>query len=180
MILSPNVIIDKFKDKFKDKMLDSHLVEKKEGVTTEVIQRTIWIKVERNIFHSSVEFLNSISFPHICCPMPSKIKDEVIELIYPFSIYDGLGNFDTISVIISVDIPKNDLTIPTLTDVIPGIIYMERETQEMLGIKVLNIPDGRRLFTPDNMDEIEEGMLPFRNDLGYGYDDYYEKRKGEK
>lgn len=179
-IFSPKEIVDKFKDKFKDKILDSRIKEKKEGLTNKIIQKTLWIKLEREIFHQAVELLKDMYQPHISTPMASKIKEESIELIYPFAIYCGVGNFSGTSVVISFDVPKNDLKVPTVTDIVPGIVYMERETQEMLGIKVNNIPDNRRLFTPDNMDEIEKGMLPMRNDLGYGIDKFYEKGKGEK
>jgi len=60
-----------------------------------------------------------------------------------------------------VILPKNDLKIPTITDLVPGAIYTERETQEMMGVEVVGIPDSRRLFLPE---DIPEGVYPWRTD----------------
>ena len=57
--------------------------------------------------------------------------------------------------------PKKDLTIPTVTDLIPGAIFTERETQEMMGVEVIDIPDGRRLFLAG---DLPEGIYPWRKD----------------
>jgi membrane-bound hydrogenase subunit beta len=63
--------------------------------------------------------------------------------------------------VIRVTLPKTDLTIPTITDVIPGAIFSEREVQEMMGITVTGIPDDRRLFIPE---DFPKGVYPWRRD----------------
>ena len=47
------------------------------------------------------------------------------------------------------------------TDLIPGAIFTERETQEMMGVEVVGIPDGRRLFIGE---DVPEGVYPWRKD----------------
>ena len=84
---------------------------------------------------------------------------ESIELIYPFMIYSGRGNFSEQPVIMRVDVPRDDFRIRSCTAIIPGILIMEREAQEMLGLVVEDIPDGRRFFTPDSL---EKGYWPLR------------------
>ena len=54
-------------------------------------------------------------------------------------------------VTIGVRLPKSDLSIPTITDLIPGALFSEREKQEFFGITVTGIPDGRRLFLPGRL-----------------------------
>jgi membrane-bound hydrogenase subunit beta len=60
-----------------------------------------------------------------------------------------------------VTLAKNDLRIPTITDIIPGALFTERETQEMMGVEVIGIPDKRRLFLPD---DFPDGVYPWRKD----------------
>jgi membrane-bound hydrogenase subunit beta len=58
-------------------------------------------------------------------------------------------------------LPKDNLKVQTITDIIPGAIFTERETQEMMGITVEGIPDNRRLFIPE---DFPEGVYPWRRD----------------
>ncbi len=83
-----------------------------------------------------------------------------MELIYHFTIYYGF-HLEEISVGLRVTLSKKDLKIPTITDLIPGAIFPERETQEMMGVEVTDIPDGRRLFL---VGDIPEGVYPWRKD----------------
>jgi membrane-bound hydrogenase subunit beta len=44
---------------------------------------------------------------------------------------------------------------------IPGALFSEREKQEFFGITVKDIPDGRRLFLPE---DFPQGVYPWRKD----------------
>ncbi|MCK5434445.1 MAG: NADH-quinone oxidoreductase subunit C, partial [Dehalococcoidales bacterium] len=83
-----------------------------------------------------------------------------VELIYHFTIYYG-SPLEEISLGLRVTLPKRNLRIPTVTDLIPGAIFTERETQEMMGVEVTDIPDGRRLFLAG---VLPEGIYPWRKD----------------
>ncbi len=181
MTLTAEELVTKFKDKFKDKILDSEISSWKEGVKNDLTQSIVWLTVHRDNFHRAIEFLKSIGYPHISIPMTFTVDEENMELIYMFTVFWGEGKFKEVVVTFKVLIPLNDLRVPTITDLIPGVIINERETQEMLGVEVENIPDGRRFFTPHHLDDIEKGMKPLRFDLGYGVEDFYKDReKGER
>ena len=66
-----------------------------------------------------------------------------------------------IALVLRVTLAKTDLTIPTITDIVPGAIFSERETQEMMGVIVEGIPDDRRLFIPE---DFPDGVYPWRRD----------------
>ena len=60
---------------------------------------------------------------------------------------------------VAVDVPKSKPEIETICDWIPGALITEREKQEMLGVKIIGIPDSRRLFLPE---DFPEGVYPWR------------------
>ncbi|RLD93491.1 MAG: NADH-quinone oxidoreductase subunit C [Aquificota bacterium] len=129
------------------------------GVKRKKEYKEIWLKISRERFHDLVKWMNEIQPPHLAVASGRDAGEE-IELIYHFSLFYGIRGRE-ISVNVKVSLPKNDPVIDTITDVIPGALITEREKQEMLGIKVRNIPDPRRVFTSD---ELPEGYYPWRND----------------
>jgi len=76
------------------------------------------------------------------------------EIIYHFSTPEHDYNLRT-------EIPKDRPHVDSITPVIPGAILYEREIQDMFGIVVDGIPDGRRLVLPDDW---PEGQFPLRKD----------------
>ncbi len=66
-----------------------------------------------------------------------------------------------ISLNVGVEVPKSKPEIETICDWIPGALITEREKQEMLGVKIIGIPDSRRLFLPD---DFPENVYPWRKD----------------
>ncbi|HOJ26461.1 MAG TPA: NADH-quinone oxidoreductase subunit C, partial [Candidatus Saccharicenans sp.] len=54
--------------------------------------------------------------------------------------------------------------LPSICEIIPGAILYERELQDMFGITVQNIPDGRPLLLPDDW---PAGNYPLRKDWQY-------------
>lgn len=160
MEVSAENIVSLFKGYLEEGFVEGRTSSRMEGVKRPVESKCAWIKVERKYFHRAVAFLKDISSPHICTPMASKeLEDGGLELIYPFTIFSGEGNFRELPVILSVELPHDDLRIRSVADIVPGIIFMERETQEMLGVEIESITDGRRLFTPSKI----RGSYPMRN-----------------
>jgi membrane-bound hydrogenase subunit beta len=100
-----------------------------------------------------------IRFPHLAVIAGNDLGTE-IELLYIFSVFYGT-KFGEYMVTIGITLPKSDLTVPTITDLIPGALISEREKQEFFGITVTGIPDDRRLFLPD---EFPRGVYPWRKD----------------
>jgi membrane-bound hydrogenase subunit beta len=79
---------------------------------------------------------------------------ETFELLYHFGHEEGNLNVRT-------QIPKAAPRLPSICTVIPGAVLYEREIQDMFGIVVEGIPDGRRLLLSDDW---PEGQYPLRKD----------------
>jgi len=79
---------------------------------------------------------------------------NVVEVIYHFDCQPAELN-------LKIPLPKDDLKIPTITEIFPGAIMYERDLMEMLGVKVEGHPDPRRLFLPDDW---PEGEYPLRKE----------------
>ena len=120
---------------------------------------SLWMKIEREVIHDAVREVIDIDFPHLGVISAVDAGDE-IELIYHFYIFFGLYGSEK-AIYFTVPVPKNDPVIPTISDLIPGAVYTEREKQEMIGITVEGIPDRRRLFLPP---DFPEDVYPWRKD----------------
>lgn len=160
---SPEGVARCLKETFGEDITGVRFLAREEGVHEKVEQRGIWVTMTRRIFHRAMQMIkNTYGQPHVSCPMASKEYDDGIELIYPFTLNAGAGYMKEFTMTITVFLPKSDLRIRTITDIIPGILYMERESREMLGIWFEDIPDDRRLYSPDYL---EEDNYPLRKDF---------------
>lgn len=142
--------------------LGSHIQASREKITemgSGIFRITLWISIDRESFHSAVSILKTMGRLHISTSMPYKEYADRIELIYPFALKMDDAKLSEIMVILSVDIPKDDLKIRTITDIVPGALFMERETMEMIGVEIEDIPDPRRLFTGNYL---PDGVYPLR------------------
>jgi len=158
-ILSPQAIVKSFKTTLGDSLIDSKISEREIAVKKNLFI-TIWINVKKEAFRKAVEHICQLQeYPHLAIISSSDLGDSV-ELIYHFTIYYG-QHLQEISLGLRVRLPKKDLKIPTVTDLIPGAVFTERETQEMIGVEVIGIPDNRRLFLPE---DFPEGVYPWRTD----------------
>ncbi|HID25088.1 MAG TPA: NADH-quinone oxidoreductase subunit C [Thermoplasmata archaeon] len=157
-LLTPEEIIKDLKQIFKTKIKDTKIERKAVGVKKKE-KCTIWIKAAKETLHDIVKHLTQIDYPHLAIISGNDLG-KTIELIYHLTIYYG-SPFQEILINISVELPKEKPTIPTITDIIPGALITEREKQEMLGVKIEGIPDTRRIFLPD---DFPEGVYPWRKD----------------
>jgi Ni,Fe-hydrogenase III component G len=77
-----------------------------------------------------------------------------IEILYHMT----LDKYDMI-ITIRIFVRKPELEMPTVTNIIPGALWIEREIHEMLGVDFTGHPNLERLLLPDDW---EEGVYPFR------------------
>lgn len=160
MALHHDEVIEILKNGLGRDLLSADVRERIDGHINRQIQRSIYLKVNTNTLHKTVVILREISLIHVACPMATKEHEWGLEMIYIFTLFSGEGGFLEIPVIISVDLPEDDLRIRSCADIVPGIVVMEREAQEMLGVVIEDIPDKRRFFTHYGM---EKGFFPLRN-----------------
>jgi len=156
--LSPEEIVNYFKDKFNTKIKSTEIKKRTTGSKKKEFVN-IWMKIDKSIFKSFIEHLCNLTYPHLAVCSGNDLGNQ-IELVYSFSIYYG-KHLQEISFNVGVEVPKSKPEIETICDWIPGALITEREKQEMLGIKIIGIPDNRRLFLPD---DFPENVYPWRKD----------------
>ena len=118
-----------------------------------------WLKITRESLIPTLQRLVEIHYPHVSVIACADVGAQV-ELMYHFHVYWGIPH-EEVLVTLTVSLDKADLKVPTITGIIPGALTSEREKQEMLGIEVVAIPDGRRLFLPE---DFPAGVYPWRKD----------------
>ena len=156
--LNPEEFVNYFEDKFNTKIISAEIKKRTTGSKKKEFVN-IWMKIDKSIFKNFIEQLCNLTYPHLAVCSGNDLGSK-IELVYSFSIYYG-KLLQEISLNIAVDVAKNKPEIETICDWIPGALITEREKQEMLGIKVIGIPDSRRLFLPD---DFPENVYPWRKD----------------
>ncbi|HSW28389.1 MAG TPA: NADH-quinone oxidoreductase subunit C [Longimicrobiales bacterium] len=79
-----------------------------------------------------------------------------------------LFSFDTRNLFAAMDcdVAEGDERIESITPLIPGASWSEREFQDLIGVTAEGLPDPRRLVLPDDW---PEGMHPLRKDFPYNY-----------
>jgi membrane-bound hydrogenase subunit beta len=151
-------LVTKFSQKFGAKLKVSEVKIREEGVKKNKFY-SVWLKIDRSVFKDAVKFLSELSYPHLAVVSGNDLGKS-IELIYHFSIEYGT-HLKELSVNLSVELPKSDLKIESICDILPGALITEREKQEMFGIVVENIPDKRRIFLPE---DFPKDIYPWRKD----------------
>jgi len=157
-ILTPEQVVERFAGKFGAGIHGTRIGERREGKKKNP-NFDIWIDLERDLLKPAIRALIELHYPHLSVISGSDMGDS-IRLLYHFTIYYGRVKGEY-TVTFAVLLPKSDLSIPTISDLIPGAVFSEREKQEFLGVKVIGIPDSRRLFLPE---DFPEGIYPWRKD----------------
>ncbi|OPX72840.1 MAG: Membrane-bound hydrogenase subunit beta [Methanoregulaceae archaeon PtaU1.Bin059] len=157
-IISPQQVMDRFTARIGSGIREARISERREGKKKNP-HYTIWLEIDKELLRPAIEILMEIRFPHLSVIGANDLGDS-IRLVYIFSIQYGEVKSEYM-VTFAVTLPKTDLTIPTISDLIPGAVFGEREKQEFLGVKVVGIPDSRRLFLPE---DFPAGVYPWRKD----------------
>jgi membrane-bound hydrogenase subunit beta len=157
--LTPEEIVQSFQDAFPKDISGTRIERHTTGVKkTELVH--IWMDINRSVFKDGIKYLLQFDkYPHFAVSSGYDISDS-IDLVYHFSIYHGFRNKE-LSINIKVSLPKSDPTIETITDLFPGALISEQEKQEMLGVKIQNIPIDKRVFISD---DFPKDVYPWRRD----------------
>ena len=143
--MTRNEVLKNLKSKFKDDIID--IFDKSPNrVYIEINPESI-IKVATHVFKDLKARFN------IASGMDCR---RHMEILYHFTIED-------INLMVSfrVKLAKDNLEIDSLAPVFEGANWIEREMNELLGIKFRGHPDRRRLLLPDDW---PEGVYPLRAD----------------
>lgn len=155
---TPEELVKYFKDKFTTNIKSAEIKERAAGKKKKTTS-TIWMKIEKDVFKDTIKHLIDYQFPHLAVVSGNDLG-KTIELIYHFTVNTGT-RLKEINLNISVELPKTKPEIPTICDLIPGALITEREKQEMLGVKVNGILDGRKFFLDDSW---PDNVYPWRRD----------------
>ena len=156
--MTPEQVADHFTGKFGDLITDVRVIEWGEGVK-KVPKRSVWMRTPRENIVDAIRELTTIDYPHLGV-ISAVDTGDLIELLYHMQIFFG-GTHEEIEITFTVPVPKSDPHVPTISGIIPGAVYTEREKQDMIGVIVDGIPDSRRIFLPA---DFPENVYPWRKD----------------
>jgi len=156
--LSAPAVLEHLTAKFGPGITGARVQERREGAKKNP-NYNLWMDLDRPLLKDAIRELQSMGPVHLSVVSGTDFG-ETVRLIYTFSLYYGVRHGEY-TVNFGVSLPKTDLTVPTISDLVPGAVFTEREKQEMLGITVVGIPDNRGLFLPD---DFPKGVYPWRKD----------------
>jgi membrane-bound hydrogenase subunit beta len=155
--MTPEALLASLRKSLGKRLLKAKTVARQVGKRKRSVY-DVWVEVDRETLRDAVSHLRALSYPHISVISGDDLGKE-IAFNYHFTV--GFGErYGEMTVSVRVRVPKNDLRLPTITDLIPGAVTSEREKQEFFGVVVDGIPDGRNLFLPEEMT-----VHPWRKDL---------------
>lgn len=156
--MNPETILGSFRTAFGAKILEDKKIERTVGNKTPRSVYDLWLVVDRDTLHDAVAHLVAEFNPHLSVISGEDIGNDVA-LNYHFS--SGWGeHYGEVTFTIRCVVPKSDLRVPTITDILPGAQTSEREKREFYGMEIVGIPDDRNLFLPE-----DSTLHPWRNDL---------------
>ncbi len=130
------------------------------GFKVEEARDVLRIRVEPGELRKTAETLVQLGFDHLASVEGVDWPSEgSIEVVYHAESYEeGKRSF---LVELRVKVPRDDPRLPTLFEVWPNALFLERETWEMLGVVFEGNPDLRRLLLPPDW----SGPPPLRKDF---------------
>lgn len=158
--MNAKAVLDSFKRRFDGRIRSARIERIEHRLKKASHVRRVWFTIEKKELKNAVRHLCKITeHPHFSVISGYEIG-RYLELIYHFSM-NYASDLGEIMISMKVRLPKDDPVLPTITDLIPGALISEREIQEMLGVRIKGIPDGRRVFLhPD----FPKGVYPWRRD----------------
>ncbi|MDH7493241.1 MAG: NADH-quinone oxidoreductase subunit C [Candidatus Saccharicenans sp.] len=145
--MNDQMVIDKAKASLGEKVLD----------ITNPAPRRIFIKLKVEDLLAAVGWLKTeMGFTYLAT-ISGVDLGQTFEVLYHFA-----NNFTGVN--LRTEIPRDQPLLPSICQLIPGAVLYERELQDMFGIVVQNIPDGRPLVLPDDW---PAGNYPLRKDWKY-------------
>jgi membrane-bound hydrogenase subunit beta len=130
-------------------------------------KRRIFLRLKKESFREVIQrIMNDLKITHLSTITGVDLGQE-IELLYHFA-YRG-----SIELTVGYRITKENPSVRTLTDIVPGAVLYEREVHEILGVNFEGHPSLLPLILPETW---PVGVYPLRKDqkfeelrkIGYG------------
>jgi len=152
-MLTSREIIETLKTKF-----DKQILKAEEKVSNQV-----FVTIVSDALIPVICFLNQSFSPRFLINAGTDVvqQDGKYMVTYIFS-FDS----EKIFLCIQVAVDSTDPNIDSITPIIAGANWSERETRDLVGINLRNHPDQRRLVLADDW---PEGVYPLRKDFPYDY-----------
>ena len=152
-------VIDGLKEKFGSDILKLDVHERFGGSGEAVQSRDLWVSVNLPSFRPFVEYLFKYDFVNFHVISGDDVGENV-ELNYHLSLFQRVRG-GRLGVTVTVAVPKSELSMPSIFDLLPGSEYSEREMREMLGIDFVGLPNKALIFLPEDWNE---EIKPWRRD----------------
>ncbi len=165
-LLTAEQILEKLQEALGEAIISYEIREHTVGVRKKKSYKEIWVEINKDAFRKTVEEIFKLDYPHLHFIMGDDTGGKSIKMIYGFALYHGFP-WEQVSIVLKFDLPKSELVLPTITDLMPGAETNEREIREMLGVEFEGLKNKRHLFLPDDW---PEGKYPWRKDE-YGVED---------
>jgi membrane-bound hydrogenase subunit beta len=157
--LSCGELTDSLKAKFGDDIVKLEVRERKAGLEDTVQSRDLWVEIALPAFRPFIEHLFSYDFVNFHV-LSGNDSDDAVTLNYHLSLFQRARG-GRVGVTLTVQIPKSNLSVPSIFDLLPGSEYSEREMREMLGVDFDGLPNKALVFLPEDWNE---EIKPWRRD----------------
>ena len=153
--------IEEAKQKFESMGYETWITQRMAGVKNKVARKTLWVRLPKEKIRETMKIFKDMAkqYPHFSIISATDLGEK-IELNYHFTLGYG-GRLEEYVITFKINLPKNDLKIDSIADIFPAVIYSEREIKEMMGVEILNIPDGRHMYLTK---DFPDGIYPWRRD----------------
>lgn len=152
-MLTSREIIETLKTRFNKQIIRAE----------EKVSNQVFVRVVPDALIPVICFLNQTGSPRFLINAGTDLvqQDGKYMVSYIFS-------FDTEKVFLCIQVAVDaaDPSIDSITPIIAGANWSERETRDLLGINLRNHPDPRRLVLADDW---PQGLYPLRKDFPYDY-----------
>lgn len=158
LLLYGEEILERMKKSLGSNFISGNIIERAEG-TKKIVKKDIFVKIKREAQLEAINFLKSLGNMYLIV-MSGEDRGNFITVNYHFSVNCGVPGKENV-VTISLDLPKDDLKLHSITNIFKGAATTEREMHEMLGIDFIGLEDKRHLFLPEDW---PAGKYPWRKD----------------
>jgi membrane-bound hydrogenase subunit beta len=157
--MTAGALMDSLKEKFGEDIVKLELREHEAGREGTVQCRDLWIELSLPAFRPFVEHLFTYDFVsfHV---ISGDDAGDAVALNYHLSLFQRARG-GRVGVTVTVRVPKSDLSLPSIFDLLPGSEYSEREIREMLGVDFAGLPNKALVFLPEDWNE---EIKPWRRD----------------